>query len=88
MEKEIIRQLEEKGIAYEVAKPGEDKSDIITKNFDIEIETGLKKDLAKFKEKLANSMKKTYAVVPSEVEKVRYGKATNTTTLTLAEFII
>jgi hypothetical protein len=32
--------LEEKDIEYMLAKPGEDKPDIIAKDFDIEVETG------------------------------------------------
>ena len=42
MEREVTKQLEEQGITYELAKPGEDKADIVTKDFDIEIETGLR----------------------------------------------
>ena len=72
MEKEVTMQLEEHGIAYEVAKPGEDKPDIMTKDFDIEIETGLKHDLTELEAKLANITKKTYVVVPSDAEKERY----------------
>ena len=84
MEREVTRQLEEQGIAYELAKPGEDSPDIMTKDFDVEIATGLKKDLTEFKERLAKATKKTYVVVPSEAEKERYRKITNVTITTLS----
>ena len=74
MEKEVTKKLDEKNIAYELAKPGEDKPDIMVKDFDVEIETGLKKDLTEFKERLAKATKKTYVVVPDEVEKERYSR--------------
>ena len=74
MEREVIKQLEEKGIAYELAKPGEDKPDIMTKDFDIEIETGLKHDLTEFQQKLAKATKKIYVIVPNETEKERYSQ--------------
>jgi len=71
--------LKEKGIAYELAKQGEqDKPDIMTKDFDIEIETGLKHDLKELEEKLVKTTKKTYVVVPNEAEKDKYGKIANT----------
>ena len=76
MEREVTKQLEEKGIAYEVAKPGEDKPDIMTKDFDIEIETGLKHDITELEEKLVRATKKTFVVVP-ETEKERYGRILN-----------
>jgi hypothetical protein len=72
MEREIIKKLEEKGIVYELAKPGEDKPDITTKDFDIEIETCLKHDITKLEERLANATKKTYVVVPSKNEQEKY----------------
>jgi hypothetical protein len=87
MEREVTKKLEEKGIAYELAAQGEDKPDIITKNFDIEIETGLKHDLKELEKKLDNSPKKTYVVVPNEVEKERYGKLTNTKIITIPSFL-
>jgi hypothetical protein len=68
--------LEEKCIKYTLAKPGEDKPDIMTRDFDIEIETGLKKDLTDFKRKLLKIIKKTYVVVINESEKERYEKLT------------
>jgi len=77
MEREVTKKLEEEGIAYELAKQGEDKPDIMTKDFDIEIETGLKHDLKEFEKKLAAVAKKTYIVVPNEVELIRYEKVTN-----------
>jgi adenine specific DNA methylase Mod len=43
----------------------------------LEIETGLKRDLRKLDEKLANATKKTYVVVPSAEEKERYEKIAN-----------
>ena len=87
MERDITKKLEAKGIAYELAKPGEDKPDIMTKDFDIEIETGLKRDLRKLEEKLANATKKTYIVVPSEAEKERYEKLGNATVI-VAPFVV
>ena len=83
MEKDITKKLEEKGMAYELAKQGEDKPDIMTKDFDIEIETGLKRDLTKLEQKLANATKKTYVVVPSEVEKGRYEKLNSATVIVM-----
>jgi len=75
MEREVTKKLEEKGIIYELAKQGEDKPDIMTKDFDIEIETGLKHDLTEFERKATNITKKTYVVVPDEAEKERYNKS-------------
>lgn len=72
MEREVTKQLEEQGMTYELAKPGEDKPDIMTKEFDIEIETGLKHDLTEFERKLVTSTKKTYVVVPNDTEKQRF----------------
>jgi hypothetical protein len=74
MEREVTRKLDAQGIPYTLAKPGEDAPDIVTKDFDIEIETGLKHDLAKLRQKLANTKNRTYVVVPDEVEKNRYGE--------------
>jgi hypothetical protein len=74
MERKVTKKLEEKYIAYELAKHGEDKPDIMTKDFDIEIETGLKHDLKEFEKKLTNLTKKTYVVVPNSMEKERYTK--------------
>jgi len=59
MVSEVTKKLDEQGIAYELAKPGEDKPDIITKDFDIEVETGLKHDIRELENKLANTNKKT-----------------------------
>ena len=86
MEREVTKQLEERGITYELAKPGEDKADIMTKDFDVEIETGLKKDLTEFKERLAKATKKTYVVVPDEVEKERYSKINIARVMILSEY--
>ena len=55
----------------------------MTKDFDIEIEMGLKHDLTKFKEKLARTKKKTYIVVPNEAEKERYEKLNNIAVITI-----
>ena len=77
MVNEVIKKLEEKGIEYTLAKPGEDKPDIMTKYFDIEVETGLKKDLTDFKRKLLEIIKKTYIVVINENEKEKYEKLTD-----------
>ena len=81
MPHEIVDNLELDRVKGEVAqilpslaKQGEDKPDIVTKDFDIEIETGLKHDLKELEKKLANSTKKTYVVVPNETEKGRYEK--------------
>ncbi len=54
---EVVKKLEEKGIAYKLAKPGEDKPDIMTKAFDIEVETGLKHDITSFEEKIVLPIK-------------------------------
>ena len=74
MEREVTKKLGAQGIAYELAKPGEDKPDIMTKDFDVEIETGLKHDLKELERKLANATKKTYVLVPSETEEKKYQK--------------
>lgn len=83
MEREVVKKLEEKGVTYELAKQGEDKPDIMTKDFDIEIETGLKHDMKELEKKFATLTKKTYVVVPSEAEKERYEKTTNTTIIAM-----
>ncbi len=88
MEMEVTKQLEANGITYELAKSGEDKPDIMTKDFDIEIETGLKKDLTEFKERLTKATKKTYVVVPSETEKERYENVANTIIKVMSFFMI
>ena len=77
MEREVTRKLEGQGIIYELAKPGEDKPDIMTKDFDIEIETGLKKDFRTLEHRLAVTPKRTYVVVPNQAEKERYQKVIN-----------
>ncbi|MHB1830735.1 MAG: AAA family ATPase [Candidatus Micrarchaeaceae archaeon] len=87
MQREVSKKLEEQGKIYEFAKPGEDKPDIMTKDFDIEIETGLKHDLKEFGQKLANATKKTYVVVPNEVEKDRYSNIVNATVITMSSFL-
>jgi predicted AAA+ superfamily ATPase len=74
MVNEVIKKLEEKDIEYTLAKPGEDKPDIMTSDFDIEVETGLKNDLSELNMKLVKDTKKTYVVVPNEAEKERYEK--------------
>ncbi len=75
MEREVTKKLEAQSITYELAMTGEDKPDIMTKNFDIEIETGLKHDISELARKLTNATKKTYIVVPSEVELEHYRRA-------------
>ena len=72
MVNEVIKKLEEKGIEYTLAKPGEDKPDIMTKDFDIEVETGLKHDINELKLALISATKKTYLIIPREAEKNRY----------------
>ena len=74
--------MEEKGISCELVKLGEDKPDIMTKDFDIEIETGLKHDLKRLEEKLRYT-KKIYVVVPNKIEKERYEKLINTEVMTI-----
>lgn len=81
MEGEIMMKLEARGIAYELAKPGEDKPDIMTKDFDVEIETGLKHDLDLLAQRLTESKKRTYVIVPNEAEQERYKKAINNTSI-------
>lgn len=77
MERIATKELDVNDLTYTLAKPGEDKPDIMTKDFDIEIETGLKHDLTELGRKLANATKKTYIVVPGESDKERYKKAFN-----------
>jgi hypothetical protein len=72
LERRETKKLDRQGIAYELAKPGEEKSDIMTKDFDIEIETGLKHDLKEFAERMSKVEKRTYVVVPNKVERERY----------------
>ena len=69
---EVIKKLEEKGIEYTLAKPGEDRPDIMTKDFDVEIETGLKHDIKELEKKLDNVLKKTYIVLPNNTERLKY----------------
>lgn len=78
MESEVTKKLDAQGIPYALAKPGKDSPDIMTKDFDIEIETGLKHDIKELERKMANATKKTYVVVPSEVEVERYRYLDNT----------
>ncbi len=72
MVNEVIKKLEEKGIEYTLAKPGEDRPDIMTKDFDVEIETGLKHDIKELEKKLDNVLKKTYIVLPNNTERLKY----------------
>ena len=72
MERKVTKKLEQNGIAYELAKPGENKPDIMTTDFDIEIETELKHDIKELERKLAKTTKKTYIVVPNEGGRERY----------------
>jgi AAA+ ATPase superfamily predicted ATPase len=86
MENQKTKLVGLEGIAYELAKPGEEKADITTANFDIEIETGLKNDLTKLQKKLANVRKRTYIVVPGETDKERYKKAFNNPLIEVLRF--
>jgi hypothetical protein len=79
MEREVTKKLDVQGIPYTLAKPGEDAPDIMTKDFDIEIETGLKHDIRELERKLTYVTKKIYVVVPSEVEREKYREITNAT---------
>ena len=72
MVNEVIKKLEEKGIEYTLAKPGEDKPDIITKDFDIEVETGLKHDIKELEKKAAHTNNRVYVLVPNQAEKDKY----------------
>ena len=50
----------------------------MTKDFDIEIETGLKHDITELQRKLAKTTKKTYVLVADELEKRKYEKIIKT----------
>ena len=69
---EVIKKLEEKCIEYTLAKPGEDKPDIMTRDFDIEVETGLKHDIKELEKKVAHTNNKIYVLVPNQVKKNKY----------------
>ena len=71
--------MEEKSIEYTLAKPGEDKPDIMTKDFDIEVETGLKHDIKKLESKVISITKKIYIIMPNDTEKIRYNSMTIST---------
>ena len=65
----------------------------MTKDFDIEIETGLKHDIREFERKLAKATKKTYVVVPNESGEKRYQElnnviTSNTIVLNIAAFLL
>jgi hypothetical protein len=84
------QKLEEKGIEYTLAKPGENKPDIMTKDFNVEIETGLKHDIRELEKRLAIIIKKTYVILPNNTEKLKYEaiiktKSNNMTILTIAK---
>ena len=72
MVNEVIKKLEEKDVEYTLAKPGEDKPDVMTKDFDIEIETGLKHDIKKLESKVIGITKKIYIIMPNDTEKLKY----------------
>ncbi len=74
MERVITKKLEKNRLRYKIANPGEDVPDIITDNFDIEVETGLKCDLQQVAKRMANITKTTHLIVPNELEKDRYQK--------------
>ncbi|MCL5089808.1 MAG: hypothetical protein M1382_01400 [Candidatus Marsarchaeota archaeon] len=74
MVNEVIKKLEERDIEYTLAKPGEDKPDIMTRDFDIEVETGLKNDINLLEQQLIVLKKKTYVLVPNDVVLKRYRK--------------
>ena len=83
MERRETKKLDKQGIIYELAKPGEDRPDIMTKDFDIEIETGLKHDLGEFAKRMAKVEKKTYIIVPNPFEKERYQKVISSPLVTI-----
>ena len=72
MVNEVIKKLEEKGIEYTLAKPGGDKPDIMTKDFYIEVETGLKHDIKELEKKVVRTNNKIYVLVPNQAEKDKY----------------
>jgi Fe2+ or Zn2+ uptake regulation protein len=74
MENKIIRELEVRRIAYELPKGREGEPDISTQDLDIEIETGLKNNIAPFADRLSAKTKKTLVIVPNELEFERYKK--------------
>jgi hypothetical protein len=74
MEREVTKKLDTQGIPYTLAKPGEDAPDIMTKEFDVEIETGLKHDIKELERKLANATKKTYVLVSDKADGEKYQK--------------
>ena len=57
------------GHSLRAGEAREDKPDIMTKDFDIEVEIGSKHDIRELERKLANATKKIYVVVPNDVEK-------------------
>ena len=91
MVNEVIKKLEERGIGYTLAKPGEDKPDIMTKDFDIEVETGLKHDIKKLENKVIGITKMIYIIMPNDTEKLKYNSMSITKSirvLTLKAFNI
>ncbi|WP_084273280.1 hypothetical protein [Picrophilus oshimae] len=68
----VIKMLLNKGYSVSEARPGEDKPDIMTETFNIEIETGFKHDKRDLIRRIKNSNKKTYVIVPNNDVKSRY----------------
>ena len=69
LERQVTKIFDAKGEKYELAQPEEDKQDIMTKNFDIEIETGLKSGVKPFADRRTNITRKTYVIVPNQAKK-------------------
>ena len=83
--------MEENGIEYTLAKLGEDKPNIMTKDFDIEVETGLKHDIKKLENNIIGITKMIYIIVPNDTEKLKYNSMAITKSikvLTLKAFSI
>lgn len=63
----------------------------MTKDFDIEVETGLKHDIKKLENKVIGITKIIYIIMPNDTEKIRYNSMTITKSirvLTLKAFNI
>ena len=68
-----------------LAKPGEDKPDIMTKYFDIEVETGLKHDIKELEKKVVRTNNKIYVLVPNQTEKDKYKSMGCSVALTVSD---
>ena len=87
----LVKKLDERSEAYKLPNGREGEPDISTEKYDIEVETGLKNDIKSFVQRLSGKTKKTYVVVPNDVEKDRYRKAISNPSvmvLRLDEFLI